>query len=78
MRQPIVKSKRQLIRLWFEFLKMAQKEEALTDNLRASAAFYADWGDIEGVKFDDWFKDHRHLFGETDVHVITQKTESPK
>ena len=77
MRQPIVKSKRQLIRLWFEFLKMAQREEALADNVRASAAFYADWGEIEGVKFDDWFKDHSHLFGDTDVQVISRATQSP-
>lgn len=77
MRQPIMKSKKQLFRLWFEFLKMAQKEESLADNLWSSAAFYADWGDIAGVKFDDWFKDHSHLFGDTDVQVISRATQSP-
>ena len=77
MRQPLIKSKRQLIRLWFEFLKMAKKEESLADNLRSSVAFYADWGNTENVKFDDWFKDRSHLFGDTDVQVITRATKSP-
>tara|TARA_B110000967_G_C18732368_1_gene483246 strand:- start:230 stop:406 length:177 start_codon:yes stop_codon:yes gene_type:complete len=29
------------------FLKMAHKQNDLTDDLRASPSYYADWGDVQ-------------------------------
>ena len=46
MKQPLIKSNKQLYRLWFEFLKMAHKEADLDDNLKTSAEYYAAWGDV--------------------------------
>ena len=32
--------------------------------LKQTAAFYAPWGDVTKIKFNDWWKSHRHLFEE--------------
>lgn len=70
MKQPQIKSNKQLYRLWFEFLKMAHKEPDLADNLKASAGYYADWGDVRDQLFDPWWKTHKHLFGTTYVKEV--------
>ena len=46
-------------------------------HLKESAEFYAPWGDVRTVKFDAWWKDHQHLFGETLVREVTAITPHP-
>jgi len=70
MKQPQIKSNKQLYRLWFEFLKMAHKEPDLDDNLKASAEYYADWGDVRDQLFDPWWRTHKYLFGTTYVKEV--------
>jgi hypothetical protein len=77
MSYPIVKSRRQHIRLWFEFYKLAYEDPALQANLAKVRTFYEPWGDPGGIKFGDWWKDHAYLFGATDVEHITKATNVP-
>jgi hypothetical protein len=70
MRLPQIKSNKQLYRLWFEFLKMAHREADLQANLAASSDFYAPWGDVQDQLFDPWWKEHKHLFGQTYVKEV--------
>jgi hypothetical protein len=44
IRHPIVKSRRQHIRLWFEFYKLALDDPDLQDNLAKVRTFYEPWG----------------------------------
>ena len=74
MRHPQIKSNKQLYRLWFEFLKMAHKELDLQQSLSLSADFYAPWGDVQDQLFDPWWKDHKHLFGQTYVKEVERVT----
>ena len=62
MSRPQVKSNYQLIRLWFEFYKLALADDRLSLNLKKSKEFYRPWGDITELKFDDWYQSHSHLF----------------
>ena len=93
MSSPIIKSRRQHLRLWFEFYKLchrgavggrtlrvkAGKGKVLDfrPNLKESAEFYAPWGDVRSVKFDAWWKDHQHLFGLTLVQEVSAVTPNP-
>ena len=70
MKQPQIKSNKQLYRLWFEFLKMSHKEPNLSDNLEVAAEYYADWGNVRDQLFDPWWKTHKHLFGTTYVKEV--------
>lgn len=70
MAYPQLQSQRQIYRLWFEFLKMAHREPDLVENLRKSSAYYGSWGDVSNVAFDDWWKEKRTLFGETNIREI--------
>lgn len=74
MKKPLIKSNKQLYRLWFEFLKMAHKEPDLANNLSASADYYADWGNVFDQLFDPWWKEHKHLFGTTYVQEVERVT----
>lgn len=76
MKQPQIKSNKQLYRLWFEFLKMAHKEDDLTNDLKASFPYYADWGDVRNQLFDPWWKDHKQLFGQTYVKEVERITSA--
>ena len=76
MKQPQIKSNTQLYRLWFEFLKMAHKEDDLTNDLKASSPYYADWGDVQNQLFDPWWKDHKQLFGQTYVKEVERITSA--
>jgi len=89
----LVKSRRQHLRLWFEFYKLCHRGAAsgralvvrvgkdklfdFAPHLKESAEFYAPWGDVRAVKFDAWWKDHQHLFGETLVREVTAITLHP-
>lgn len=74
MKQPQIRSNKQLYRLWFEFLKMAHKEPDLASNLLASSDYYADWGNVRDQLFDPWWKEHKHLFGITYVQEVERVT----
>lgn len=56
---------------------MAHKEPDLVGNLQRSREYYEPWGDVTTMKFDDWWKGHKHLFGETAVRKVTSVSNSP-
>jgi hypothetical protein len=72
MRLPRIKSRKQHIRLWFEFYKLCLSDPQFTKNLKQSKDFYEPWGDVRNVLFDEWWKTHKRLFGETSVKEISQ------
>lgn len=77
MPQPQIKSRRQHIRLWFEFYKLALDNPALQGNLAKVRTFYEPWGDPRGVDFRVWWKDHSYLFGATQVEEATKVSKAP-
>lgn len=70
LKRLIVKSRKQHIRLWFEFYKLALQDPDLAKNIEQSRGFYSPWGDVNSISFDDWWKTHRSLFGVTQVEVV--------
>lgn len=56
---------------------MAHREPDLVDNLQRSQEYYQPWGDVTSMKFDDWWKGHKHLFGETSVRQVNSVSSSP-
>ncbi len=77
MPSPAIRSRKQLIQLWFDFYKLALDDPTLQPNLAASASFYDSWGDCRGILFDLWWNDHKHLFGATEVEEITRASNYP-
>ena len=77
MRQPEVTSRRQHIRLWFEFYKLALDDPNLAQNLQKTKGFYKPWGDVSNFNFDEWWKTHKHLFGPTRVEEISKLSKHP-
>ena len=77
MSHPQIKSRRQHIRLWFEFYKLVLDDPALQDNLAKVRTFYEPWGDPRGMDFRDWWKDHSYLFGATQVEEATKVSKAP-
>ena len=72
-----MKSRRQQIRLWFEFYKLALDDPDLAANIASSRDFYAPWGECRGVKFDTWYREHGYLFGGTKVEEVTKVSSHP-
>jgi hypothetical protein len=72
-----IKSRKQHIRLWFEFLKLAHLDPALQDNLKKSAEFYAPWGDVTTTLFDPWWAQHKQLFGDDRVMEVNKVSQHP-
>ena len=72
MASPIIKSKKQYIRFWFEFYKHAIIDPELKDNIEKSSGFYKPWGNVSELKFDEWWKTAKPLFGETRVKESTK------
>jgi hypothetical protein len=72
-----IKSRKQHIRLWFEFLKLAHLDPALHDNLKKSAEFYAPWGDVTNTLFDPWWAEHKQLFGDDRVMEVSKVSQHP-
>jgi hypothetical protein len=62
--RPRVTSLRQKVRLWFEFYQLARTDENLYQHIAASEDYYRHWFPVEGVKFDDWWREKGYLFGE--------------
>ena len=77
MFSPNPTSRRQHIRIWFEFYKLSLTDPDLAENIQRSSDFYKPWGDVESVKFDDWWKDHKDLFGITKVEKIKRVSKHP-
>ena len=73
--QPLLLRK-ESYRLWFEFYKLCclSTEIRVIKNLQGSKDFYKSWGDVRGVKFDDWWKTHQVLFTEPVVKVLEDLT----
>jgi len=69
--QPLLLRK-ESYRLWFEFYKLCclSTEIRVIKNLQLSKDFYSSWGDVRGVKFDDWWNTHQDLFTEPLVKVL--------
>lgn len=64
-------------RLWFEFYKMCclSTQISIVKNLEKSKDFYKSWGDVRGLKFDDWWKSHQELFSEPSVKTLSDMSE---
>ena len=58
--------RKEAYRLWFEYLRIARrsKDQKVRTALERSARFYEPWGNIENVKFDQWWRGNEHLFEE--------------
>ena len=52
--------------VWFEYLRIARrsKDQKVTKALAKSAGYYAPWGDLDNVTFDQWWRQNEHLFEE--------------
>ncbi len=72
-----LKSKKQHIRLWFEFYRLCTQQKEFEDNLKKSHNFYKPWGDVSNIKFDDWWNDHKELFGPSRVEEINRLSKHP-
>ena len=72
-----IKSRKQHIRLWFEFLKLAHQDPALQENLKKSAEFYTPWGDVTSTLFDPWWAEHKHMFGDDRVMEVSKASQHP-
>lgn len=78
--QPIdisMRSKKQHIRLWFECLQICHSQPRYSENLKSSEDFYEEWGEVVGVRFDDWWKEKRYLFDEVRVREVTRVSNNP-
>jgi len=64
--------RKETYRLWFEFYKLCclSTEIRVIKNLERTKDFYSSWGDVRGVKFDDWWDKHQNLFTEPVVKVL--------
>lgn len=72
-----MRSKKQHIRLWYECLQICRSQAKYAENLNASASFYREWGEVDGVKFDDWWKAKKYLFDDIRVREIKKISNSP-
>ena len=77
MFSPNPTSRKQHIRIWFEFYKLSLMNPDLSENIKKSSDFYKPWGDIQSIKFDDWWKQHKDLFGITKVEEIKRVSNHP-
>ena len=78
--QPIaisMRSKKQHIRLWYECLQICQSQPQYAENLAASEPFYREWGEVAGVRFDQWWKAKNYLFDELTVREVTKVRNTP-
>lgn len=72
-----MRSKKQHIRLWYECLQICHAHDKYAANLKSSQAFYKEWGNVRGIKFDDWWKTRKHLFEDLYVREVTRLSKSP-
>ena len=69
-------STKQHIRVWFEFYKLAQADDRLTEQIEASRTYYEPWGEVLGCSFDHWWKTHSALFDELRVREVQKVSGS--
>ena len=69
---PIIADK-ELFRLWYEFyrLSLVSSDVDIQKALKKSHSHYADWHGSENLRFDEWWRNHRSLFHDTNVVRIT-------
>ena len=72
-----IKSRKQHIRLWFEFYKICLTQTEFKKNLMQSRHFYKPWGNVLDIKFDDWWNINKDLFGPTRVEEISKISKHP-
>ena len=72
MGNPTIRTKKQQLRLWFEFYKLCLSDPDLQENLKKSEEYYRPWGDVSDVLFDEWWKTHHWLFGGFRVKEISK------
>ena len=72
-----IKSRKQHIRLWFEFYKICLTQNEFKENLVQSHNFYKPWGNVLDIKFDDWWDKNKDLFGPTRVEEISKISKHP-
>jgi len=62
--------RREAYRLWFQYLRVARgsSDPNVQEALNRSESFYAPWGDVTEIKFDDWWKQKGYLF--EDKYVV--------
>ena len=60
------------IRIWFEFYKLSLNDDRFKKDIEDSKQYYADWDNVKETKFDNWWKDHKHLFDEVTIREIDQ------
>lgn len=70
-------SKKQHIRLWFECLQICHSEPTYKENLKKSASFYKEWGDVRNLTFDQWWKEKKGLFKDTYVSEVQRVSQNP-
>ena len=69
---PIIADK-ELFRLWYEFYRLAliSADVDVQKALRKSHSHYADWHGSGNLRFDEWWRNHRSLFHDSNVVRIT-------
>lgn len=67
------KISKQPYRLWFDYLKTA-----LANDMKVDEKYYKSWhlNSVRTQKFDQWFKNHQHLFQEydSDMDIVSSKS----
>ena len=67
-----IKSKRQFVRLWFECYQICLKDKKYKDNLKKSKKYYSNWGNVEGLDFDKWYKEKGNILRST-LYILNKK-----
>jgi hypothetical protein len=81
---PKVKDTKQHYRIWFEYFKIAKfhgtkEQKANLKKLDQETGFYSEWEPITlDTKFDDWWKEKKHLFGDSKIKVIDRLDNDPR
>lgn len=72
-----MRSKKQHIRLWFDCLQICHSQTEYSDNLKRSSDFYDEWGNVNNIKFDDWWKEKKYLFDDITVREVSKVSNNP-
>lgn len=69
--------KKETIRIWYEFYKIAKNSNDLkiVTAIQNASVYYASWGTVKNVKFDDWWKVHAYLFKEQAVRQVNKDSD---
>lgn len=69
--------RKDLYRIWFEFYKLAcqSTNPEVRAAVKVSKRYYAAWGDVSNLTYDEWWKTHEHLFSEPTVKILHDPSE---